>query len=125
MGLKLTLGKENNFLYHDFIDAYWRIEDISYTTTMIGATLKCYPSREASKMSGTMISPSLHIGGTSHPVVLPSLYRWDFSFKLSEVFENGIPLDSDTQITAIYNKVKDFTKLPFEDVLEETRDSGV
>ena len=43
MGLKLTLSKENNTLCYDFLDAYWHIENIVYTTTQVGGVLKCFP----------------------------------------------------------------------------------
>ena len=119
MGLKLTLSKENNTLYHDFLDAYWHIDNIVYTTTQVGGVLKCFPSREASLKSGTQISPNLPIGNSIFPLVDACIYRWDFIFDLSKVFKDSIPLNKNEQVTAIYEAVKEYIGLPFEDVFEE------
>lgn len=39
--------------------------------------------------------------------------------RIKDIFPDGIPLDADKQKTAIYNWVKVYTGLPFEDVFEE------
>ena len=66
MGLKLTLKKEDNSLFNDFIDAYWKISRLYYTPTVACFELSCYPSRDASKMELVpMSTPSLPIGGAN------------------------------------------------------------
>ncbi len=119
MGLQLTLLKENNQLYHTFTDAYWAVKEIRYTTEDMYAKLICYPSREASHMQGEVVSTSLSVGGPYLPIVDSALYQWEFTAKISEVFPEGIPLSEDEQKTAIYEWVKSYTGLEFEDVLEE------
>lgn len=119
MGFILNLSKENNSLYNDFDNAYWHIENITYTTSQVGGTLKCYPSRSASQKNGEQVTPKLSIGNSVYPNVNACIYRWDFIFPLSSVFENSIPLDKNEQFTAIYKAIKNYTQLPFEDVFEE------
>lgn len=120
MGLKLTLKKEDNSLFNDFIDAYWKISRLYYTPTVACFELSCYPSRDASKMELVpMTTPSLPIGGANKIAYETSLYVWQCQEAIASLFPNGIPLSEDDQKTAIYNWIKDYTKLPFEDVYEE------
>lgn len=120
MGLKLTLGKENNRLYHTFTDAYWAIDGLNYTTTVIRFTLNCYPSREAKYKHNSQMSESmLSIGSASPLIYFTILYSWDTYVNITDIFPSGIPLSEDEQKTAIYNWIKSYTGLPFEDVLEE------
>ena len=119
MGLKLTLKKEKNHLYHTFEDAYWAIKEIQYTTSELYGKLICYPSREASHKQGQKVEGRLTVGGPYFPIIESRLYFWEFIAPISTVFPNGIPLSEDEQKTAIYNWVKSTTGLPFEDVLEE------
>lgn len=122
MGLKLTLLKEHNQLYHDFIDAYWAIEDVMYTTDQVHFKLYAYPSREAKLRNySTLENPSIGYGG---PIgggeVYSFLYLWNVSMALTNIFPSGsIPAGRDAQYTAIYNWIKEYTGLPFEDVLED------
>lgn len=118
MGLKLTLEKEKNYLYHTFTDAYWSIKEIKYTTSDLYGRLLCYPSRDASHKNGQSITEYLSVGGSCLPIIEPKLYCWEFTAPISTVFPNGIPLSADEQKTAIYNWIKSYTGLPFEDVLE-------
>lgn len=118
MGLQMTLAKDKNSLHHDFIDAYWCIENISYTTAICDFDLRAYPSRDAKLAYGTMHgNPSVGFGG-SDPFVNSVLYRWNGQFSTRDLFPNGIPLDEDTQKTVLYNFVKRYTGLPFVDVFE-------
>lgn len=120
MGLKLTLNRENNRLYTDFVDAYWVIDRITYSTQHMAFALICYPSRDA-KMQNNVPMPSstLPIGGVGVEVYGTELYRWQAQLAIIDIFPGGIPLDENTQKTAIYNWIKAYTNLPFEDVLEE------
>lgn len=120
MGLKLTLSKNDNCIYADFIDAYWSVENIQYSTAYGYADLYCYPSREAKYKEGSAVNNlSFTFGGSIEPTFTPRLYHWGFTFNISSVFPSGIPLSEDEQKTAIYNWVKTYTGLQFEDVLEE------
>ena len=119
MGLKLTLEKEKNHLYHTFEDAYWAIKEIGYTTSELYGKLICYPSREASHKQGQRAEGQLNVGGSYFPIIEANLYHWEFLAPISTVFPNGIPLSEDEQKTAIYKWVKSYTELPFTDVLEE------
>lgn len=120
MGLKLTLGKETNRLYHDFIDAYWAVTSISYDTDRVWFTLSCFPTRDSKlKNLATIETPSIGFGAVSPSVVGSELYRWDGVFNITDIFPQGIPLSSDDQKTTIYNFIKRYTELPFEDVFEE------
>lgn len=120
MGFKLTLEKENNRLYHTFTDAYWSIDGLNYTTSVIRFTLNCYPSRESKyKHNSQMSESTLSIGSASPLIYFTILYSWDTYVNISTIFPTGIPLSEDEQKTAIYNWIKSYTGLPFEDVLEE------
>ena len=82
--------------------------------------LVCYPSREAKMMNNVPMPPSnLPIGGVGVEVYSAELYRWQVQLAIADVFPDGIPLDANKQITAIYDWIKTDTGLPFEDVLEE------
>ena len=119
MGLQLTLEKDKNQMYHTFEDVYWAVKEIRYTTEDMYAKLLCYPSRESSHVQGSVVSSSLPVGGPYLPIVDSALYQWEFTEKISEVFPDGIPLSENEQKTAIYEWVKVYTGLPFEDVLED------
>lgn len=129
MGLKMTLNKENNRLFTDFVDAYWSVDEIRYTTTEMGFVLRCYPSREAKyknlvPMEHPFIVITLEngettsIGGIGNPVFDTELYRWECQLAIAEVFPDGIPVSADDQKTAIYEWVKAYSQFPFEDVFE-------
>lgn len=119
MGLKYILSKEDNRLYNDFVDAYWSIDDINYSTKTVSFRLNCYPSREAKyKHNTNMAAPTLPVGSAEPAICYTVLYSW-YTYALTEdIFPNGIPLDEDEQRTALYEYVKEFTKIPFEDVFE-------
>lgn len=118
MGLCLTLNKEKNKMHYDFIDAYWSVDNISYSTSVCLFDLNAYPTRDAKLANRTFHEdPSIGYGG-SDPYVDCILYTWNGVFAITDIFPNGIPLDENSQKTAIYNFVKAYTGLPFEDVFE-------
>ena len=120
MGLQLTLAKENNRQYFDYVDAYWSVDDIGYTTQIVSFRLNCYPSREAKyKNLNQMPTSTLPIGSASPAVYDTVLYSWETYAMITDIFPSGIPLDENEQKTAIYNWVKAYTKLSFKDVLED------
>lgn len=120
MGLMMTLPKEKNGLYTGFPDAYWCVRNITYSTDEVGGELLCYPSREASQMQGQRLeTPYMQVGGPYNDYVNAVLYNWQFMARIRDIFPDGIPLDADQQKTAIYNWVKAYTGLPFQDVFEE------
>ena len=119
MGLKLTLNVQDSYVGTQFIDAYWKIDDLRYSTTDAWAHLVCYPTREASKLNNApMPEPSLSIGAPVRGNYYTELYQWNAVAKIADVFPNGIPLDENEQKTAMYNWIKEYTHLPFEDVFE-------
>ena len=121
MGLQLTLTKEHNKIYADFPNAYWAIEDVMYTTDKIGFRLYAYPSRSAKLLNHNALEdPSIGFGGpTGAGSVDCALYMWNVEMALTQVFPDGaIPAGRDAQYTAIYTWIKEFTGLPFTDVLE-------
>ena len=119
MALSLDLKKEDNHMYIDFKDAYWVIKEIAYNTELASFRLVCYPNRESSKMYLTEPASTFRYGGMTQPTYEPSLREWDGIAKIEEIFPSGIPLGSNAQKTAIYNWIKSYTGLPFEDVFEE------
>ena len=121
MGLKMTLSKEKNRLYTDFIDAYWAISNVFFTYDTVDFSLFAYPSREAKLMNGSELEdPSIGWGGpTVANTVFSPLYQWHAVYPLTDIFPSGsIPSGRDAQYTAIYNWIKAYTQLPFEDVIE-------
>ena len=121
MGLKLTLEKEHNHLYTDFIDAYWAIDNVGYTTEQVVFTLYAYPSRDAKLMHKQALEhPSIGYGSPIGAGSVNSIiYLWNVQMALTNIFPSGtIPAGRDAQYTAIYNWIKSYTGLPFEDVLE-------
>ncbi len=121
MGLKLTLPKEDNGLYHDFIDAYWVIEDLRYEMKEEGLFavywLNCYPSRDSFKKIGLPVS-NIGIGHSEMVIYNGKLYEYLGLELVSNLFPNGIPVDINEQKTVIYNYIKANIDLPFEDVFE-------
>ena len=120
MGLKLTITKEQNHLYTDFIDAYWAIEELSYDTDNCYFRLAAYPSREAKKMNLVPITDkSFPVGTSAQPVTSTMIYRWEAIIAIKDIFSSYLPLDSNVQKTMIYNFIKAHTGMPFIDVFEE------
>lgn len=121
MGLKMTLPSGLNHMACEFIDAYWSIMDLGYDTKSCYFRLRAYPSRDAKllNLSPVVNEPKLPVGSPSRPVVDCVLYNWEASFPIADIFHEGIPLDANEQKTAIYNHIKAYTGLPFEDVFEE------
>ena len=120
MGLQLTLDKTKNLMYTTFEDAYWAIEDVSYTTDSIDFLLRAFPSREAKLMNLHILeNPSIGYG-SGDSSVCAYLYCWHVHMNLTEIFPDGsIPAGRDAQYTAIYNWIKEYTELPWTDVLED------
>ena len=120
MGLRMTLPKDKNHMYYDFIDAYWAIENVIYSLGMIDFSLRAFPSREAKLMTNDIL-PDPSIGyGSAQENVNCILYEWHVFMELTNIFPDGsIPAGKTAQYTAIYNWVKEYTGLPFEDVLED------
>ena len=120
MGLKLTLSVENSYVGAEFVDAYWRIDNLNYTTTDVWANLVCYPSRDASKFNAIEIpGPTIPVGTPVRRIYDTALYKWNAVTPIANIFPEGIPLDEDTQKTAVYNWIKSYTGLPFKDVFED------
>lgn len=132
MGLKLTIQKEDNYLYHDFIDAYWKVDSIMFTNiegeSYVTFSLDAYPSRDSSKKMLNPIEYSnvIPIGGTPRIAYEPRLWHWEACFKTLDVFENGIPATEAEQKDVLYLFVKQYIyvlsnkTVVFEDVLEST-----
>lgn len=118
MGLSLTINKINNFLYMDIVDAYWSIDEISYTTNVGYMTIHIYPSREAKFKTATGFHPILPVTAEDFELVSPIIDTIKIRFNLIDVFDS-IPLDINEQKTLLYIYFKQLTGLPFKDVLEE------
>jgi len=120
MGLQYTLRKDKNSMYYDFIDAYWAISNVVYGVDSISFRLKAYPTRESKLMDlQTLENPSIGYG-SGGVVVDSSIYVWNVNMPITNVFPDGsIPAGKDAQYTAIYNWIKDYTKIPFDDILED------
>lgn len=125
MGLKLTINKQDNALYMDFTDAYWKVEDIMFSNfdgeAYVSFSLNAYPTRDASKM---MLAPmeytgTIPVGGASTIAYNPRLWHWEGAFRTADVFPSGIPISESEQKDVLYQLVKTHTRLPFEDVIEE------
>lgn len=120
MGLKMTLPRECNNIYTEFKDAYWALSEIAYDMDNCYFVLSAYPSREVKLLNGSMLPESpLPIGGVVSNIVKAELYRWKGTFDIQNIFPEYIPLNADVQKTMIYNFIKGYTRLPFEDVFED------
>ena len=120
MGLRMDLPKDKNHMYTDFNGAYWAIDNVIYSLGMIDFSLHAYPSREAKLMNNEILdNPSIGYG-SGRDTVDSILYEWHVMMDLTNIFPDGsIPAGKDAQYTAIYNWIKAYTGLPFEDVIEE------
>lgn len=121
MGLQLTLDKTKNPMYYTFVNAYWAIDNVFYSYDRIDFTLVAYPNREAKLMQYSILeNPSIGYGSAAGAgSVSCELYTWHVTMALTQVFPDGsIPAGRDAQYTAIYNFIKEYTQLPFVDVLE-------
>jgi len=120
MGLLMTLQKDKNHMATEFANAYWSITDLGYDIETLHFRLDCVPSREAKLLAGTQIENRTVNGfGICQSIYRPELYSWSPTFNIAEVFPDGIPLGRDAQLTQIYNFIKSYTGLPFEDVFED------
>lgn len=122
MGLKLTLDKNNNPIGFTFESAYWVIENLRYEMSsdalLVNFNLNCYSSRESSKMTGQNVVPMEYMKPTSGRIngKLCGMYHLNYA---KAIFPDGIPMERDEQLKAIYTFIKDYTGLPFEDVFED------
>nr|DAQ91117.1 MAG TPA: hypothetical protein [Bacteriophage sp.] len=125
MGLKLAIAEQDNVLYADFTDAYWKVDGIMFTNmdgeSYVTFSLDAYPSREAAQKMLEPISctGTISVGGAVGMAYEPRLWHWEASFKTMDVFPNGIPITESGQKDVLYQLVKAYTKMPFEDVLEQ------
>lgn len=125
MGLQLSVSKQDNAVYADFVDAYWKIEGIAFFNSngdgFVSFELNTYPSREASKkvLDSLVQTGNIPVGGAETIVYKPRIRQWQASFKTSEVFPNGIPITESAQKDVLYQLVKSYTGLQFSDVLED------
>ena len=86
MGLRMTLPKDKNHMYYDFIDAYWAIENVIYSLGMIDFSLRAFPSREAKLMTNDIL-PDPSIGyGSAQENVNSILYEWHVFMELTNIF---------------------------------------
>ena len=124
MGFIMKLGKEDNHLHADFEDAYWSIDDVSFSTftsysdtgiktsvPTVAFSLKAYPSREAKTKEGEAIKPTLGFGGPISVAVTPCLYEWKAVFESGSIFGDSIPLSEEEQKKILYQFVKDYLGL--------------
>ena len=120
MGLQLTVKAEDNHLYTEFPNAYWRIEDIVITGGAVSFSLNTYPSRESALKGNTGIVESGEIlyGGATRIAYDGKIRTWSASFKVADVFPSGIPATETGMKDVLYALVKSYTGLGFEDVLE-------
>ncbi len=123
MGLQLTVPKTANALYADFIDAYWRIDDIIFSNangeSYVTFELNTYPSRESANMSKKPLNDStFSVGGATAIAYSTCIRSWQAQFKTADVFTNGIPVTEAEQKQVLYALVKSYTQLNFADVLE-------
>lgn len=115
----MTLPKDKNHMYTDFIDAYWAVSTLGYDSENVVFALTCYVSREARMLDGTSVEePSIEGFGSCLPIYRPELYYWHHHCPIADIFPEGIPLDKDEQLKAVYLYIKAYTGLPFEDVFE-------
>lgn len=124
MGLQLTVYKEDNALYADFVNAYWRIENIVFSNAngvgYVSFELNTYPSRESANMNlHSITSNTFPIGGATAIAYSTKIRTWLATFKSADVFTDGIPLTETAQKDVLYALVKSYTGLPFTDVLED------
>jgi hypothetical protein len=121
MGLSLTVKKEDNHLYTEFPNAYWRIEDIIITGGAVSFSLNTYPSRESALKGNEKVeeSGSILYGGPTRIAYDGKIRSWSASFKAEDVFPTGIPTTETGMKDVLYELVKSYTGLNFEDVLEE------
>ena len=123
MGLKMTLDKDMNHMYHTFNDAYWVIDnirtDVNGAEVFVSFSLCAYPSRESWKKKNMSVEYGLTIGASENIAYSPVLYSWFNTVNAKTLFGSTMPLSTDEQKTVIYNWIKEYTGLPFEDVFEE------
>lgn len=124
MGLKLTLPKTDNFIGCDFIDAYWSIDNIEFGNyegnAYVTFNLHTYASREAKYLNQTQVpNTGIPYGGSAEGYYRTILHNWLVQTEAQPLFPDGIPISESEQKDVLYQFVKDYTGLPFEDVFEE------
>ena len=115
MGLQMALHKESNFLFHDFPDAYWCIENLRYVNNNgINYTVfdfNAYPSRDAKYQNGLHITNQYEFGTAEGLSYNPRLYHWEAVFETAAIFPEGIPLSEASQKDNLYVLVKEYLNL--------------
>ncbi len=128
MGLLMDLPKECNSLHHDFDQAYWSIEDISFASqgsngsVMVSFMFHAYPDREAKRktLSFEEVQPFRTFGGSIEQSFHARLYRWAGLIEASLIYPNGIPTTRSGQLAVLYPYVKSYLDLvDAMDVLED------
>lgn len=132
MGFRMELKKQNNHLYYDFPNAYWSIDALSFSnfidydengvktsTPTVSFSLRAYPSRESKIKEKEGIQSTIGFGSSISVAVNPCIYEWKAFFKSEEIFGDSIPLSENGQKEILYEFIKKYTQLPFEDVFEE------
>jgi hypothetical protein len=96
MGLQMALNKESNFLFHDFLNAYWCIENLRYVNNNgVNYTIfdfNAYPSRDAKYQQGLQMVNQYDFGTAEGLAYNPRLYHWEAVFETAAIFPEGIPL---------------------------------
>lgn len=124
MGLLMNLPKQDNVLYIDFNNAYWSIDSIIFSNGSDGInyctfTFNAYGSREAKLMNLTPIELTLQFGGPIGIAYTPKLHQWEGSFKSTDLFPTGIPVNESDQKDVLYMFIKSYLNLTdYTDVLE-------
>ncbi len=126
MGIRKTLDRSQNYLYADFMDAYWSIDDIVFynegSEPMLRFTLHAYPSREAKYMKNSPTNDmTVGVGGTVYGMVAPILYEWAGMFPPADIFGESAPTSVNAQKDVLYGFVKQYSEFFADatDILEE------
>ncbi len=121
MAFKKQLSKENNTLYFDFPDAYWRIENIHFTTEggefYVQFELKSYPSQDTAW--NTQDPQKLAFGDYRH--IYNDLYVWRAVIKWSDITTDSVPNNETEQKDILYTHIKNTVSFFSDavDVLEQ------
>lgn len=126
MGFKINLPKESNYMYTDYPNAYWYLDNIrtiyEMGVQMVLYDVSAYPSREVKNSEGRWLVPAYPFGNSTQSQVNACLYRFTDKHPSAEIFPNGMPSDISEVKSILYIHFKSFLDsldIAYEDVIEE------
>lgn len=132
MGFLINLSKESNFMYMDYPEAYWYLDNVrtiyEQGVQKVLYDVSAYPSREVKNNEGLWLVSAYPFGYPTKSQVDSCLYRFTDKHPTAEIFPNGMPADLSQVKSILYNHFKTYLDelgVEYTDVLEEEEEEVI